>query len=129
MSSESFRQQMNSRAGIFKESMGARNRGGIGLLYRPARLHRHAEFIPWNRFLDSINLKIRALLLCYAATLCTTKAGDQRVDTDQHLVHLSRRIGAGGGHGLFSDGSLQEQAAWAEAAQLRATAIIRAAGK
>jgi hypothetical protein len=44
------------RAGIFKESMGARNRGGIGLAYRPARLHRLAEFIPWNRFLGSINV-------------------------------------------------------------------------
>jgi hypothetical protein len=32
----------------FKESMGAINRGGIGLSYRPARLHRLAEFIPWN---------------------------------------------------------------------------------
>ncbi len=73
-------------------------------------------------------LKIRALLVCYAATLCTTQAGDQRVDTDQHLVHLSRRRGAGG-HDLFSEGSLQEQATWAGAAELRATAIIRAAGK
>jgi hypothetical protein len=34
------------RAGIFKESMVARNRGGIRLSYRPARLHRLAEFIP-----------------------------------------------------------------------------------
>jgi hypothetical protein len=31
------------RAGIFKQSMGARNRVGIGLSYRPARLHRLAE--------------------------------------------------------------------------------------
>jgi hypothetical protein len=45
-----------NRAGIFKESMGARNRGGIGLSYRPAGLHRLAEFIPWNRFLGSINV-------------------------------------------------------------------------
>jgi hypothetical protein len=30
--------------------MGARNRGGRGLSYRPARLHRLAEFIPWNRY-------------------------------------------------------------------------------
>jgi hypothetical protein len=44
------------RAGIFKQSMGARNRVGIGLSYRPARLHRLAEFIPWNRFLGSINV-------------------------------------------------------------------------
>jgi hypothetical protein len=36
--------------------MGARNRVGIGLSYRPARLHRLAEFIPWNRFLDFINI-------------------------------------------------------------------------
>jgi hypothetical protein len=44
------------RAGIFKQSLGARNRVGIGLLYRPARLHRLAEYIPWNRFLGSINV-------------------------------------------------------------------------
>jgi hypothetical protein len=36
--------------------MGARNRVGIGLSYWPARLHRLAEFIPWNRFLGSINV-------------------------------------------------------------------------
>jgi hypothetical protein len=41
------------RAGIFKQSMGARNRVGMGLSYRPARL---AEFIPWNQFLGSINV-------------------------------------------------------------------------
>ncbi len=41
-------------AGIFKQSVGARNRIGIGLSYRPARLHWLAEFIPWNRFLGSI---------------------------------------------------------------------------
>jgi hypothetical protein len=44
------------RAGIFKESMGVRNQGGIGLSYRDVRLHRLAEFIPWNRFLGSINV-------------------------------------------------------------------------
>jgi hypothetical protein len=33
-----------SRAGIFKKSKGARNRVGIGLSYRPAKLHRLAEF-------------------------------------------------------------------------------------
>jgi hypothetical protein len=42
------------RAGIFKQSMGARNRVGIGLSYRPARLQRIAEFIPLNRFPGSI---------------------------------------------------------------------------
>jgi hypothetical protein len=38
--------RLEIRAGIFKESMGARNPGGRGLSYRPARLHRLAEFIP-----------------------------------------------------------------------------------
>jgi hypothetical protein len=36
--------------------MGARNRVGIGLLYRPAKLHGLSEFIPWNLFLGSINV-------------------------------------------------------------------------
>ncbi len=36
--------------------MGARNRVGIRLLYRPARLHRLAELVLWNRFLSSINV-------------------------------------------------------------------------
>jgi hypothetical protein len=69
---------MNICAGILKKSMGARNRVGIGLLYRPAsagifklsmrdriqvvieipyrpaRLHRLAELSPWNRFLGSL---------------------------------------------------------------------------
>jgi hypothetical protein len=44
-------------AGIFKQSMGARNRGGIGLSYRPARLHSLAELVPWNRFLGSLKVK------------------------------------------------------------------------
>jgi hypothetical protein len=40
-----------SSAGIFKQSMWARNRAGLGLSYRLARLHRLAELLPWNRFL------------------------------------------------------------------------------
>jgi hypothetical protein len=44
---------LGSLYGILEQSMGARNRVGIGLSYRPARLHRLAEFIPWNRFLGS----------------------------------------------------------------------------
>ncbi len=36
--------------------MGAKNRGGIGLSYRPARLHRLAELIPF-RFLGSLKVK------------------------------------------------------------------------
>jgi hypothetical protein len=50
------------RAGIFKKSMGARHWGGIGLSYRPARLHRLAEFIPfWSIPGPHKHLKIRAL--------------------------------------------------------------------
>ncbi len=52
----SFEFSFASRAGIFKKSMGARNRGGIGLSYRPARLHRLAEFIPWYQFRGPINI-------------------------------------------------------------------------
>jgi hypothetical protein len=43
-------------AGIFKQSMEDRNRIGIGLSYRPARLHRLAELNPWNRFLGSLEV-------------------------------------------------------------------------
>ncbi len=43
-------------AGIFKQSMGARNQLGIGFLYRPARLHSLAELIPRNRFLGSLKV-------------------------------------------------------------------------
>jgi hypothetical protein len=46
---------VQNRAGIFKQSMGARNRGGIGLSYRPARarilnVYGAQESIPWNEF-------------------------------------------------------------------------------
>jgi hypothetical protein len=52
------------RAGIFKQSMGARNREGIGLSYRPARLHRLAELMPWESIPRLIKtLKIRPLLI------------------------------------------------------------------
>jgi hypothetical protein len=45
-----------ARAGIFKHSMVARNRLGIGLSYRPARLHWLAELISKNRFLGSLKV-------------------------------------------------------------------------
>ncbi len=38
-------------ARIFRQPVGARNRLGIDLSYRPARLHRLAELIPSNQFL------------------------------------------------------------------------------
>jgi hypothetical protein len=43
-------------AGILEQSMGDRNQVGIGLSYRPARLHRLAESILWNRFLVALNV-------------------------------------------------------------------------
>jgi hypothetical protein len=47
---------LRTRAVIFIQSTGARHRVGIGLSYRPARLHRLAEFIPWNRFRGPIHV-------------------------------------------------------------------------
>ncbi len=43
-------------AEILEQSMEARNRTGTGLSYRPSRLHRLAELIPWNRFLGSLKV-------------------------------------------------------------------------
>jgi hypothetical protein len=51
-----------TRAGIFKQSMGARKRVERGLSYRPAKLQGLAELNPWNRFLDS--LKVKKFWLC-----------------------------------------------------------------
>jgi hypothetical protein len=53
--------------------MGARHRVGIGLLYRPARLLRLAEFIPWNRFRGPIHVQkyqLRDVLRPKALTSC-----------------------------------------------------------
>jgi hypothetical protein len=55
--SKEFSDFLLSRAGIFKQAMGARNRGGIGLSYRPARLNRLSEFTHWNRFPDPIKVQ------------------------------------------------------------------------
>ncbi len=54
-------------------------------------------------------------LLCYTATLFTAEAVCKRIDPDWCLDHLNRARGAVG-HDLFSDRSIKEQAAWAEAA-------------
>ncbi len=43
-------------AAILGQSMGFRNRVGIGLSYRPASLHRLAESTPWNWFLGSFKV-------------------------------------------------------------------------
>ncbi len=54
-------------------------------------------------------------LVCYTATLFTTEVECYRDDPDWRLAHLYRMRGAVG-RDLFNDGSLKEQAAWAEAA-------------
>ncbi len=43
-------------AGIFEQSMRARNPAGVGLSYRPPRLHRLAESIPWNQYVGSLKV-------------------------------------------------------------------------
>jgi hypothetical protein len=43
-------------AGILEQSMGARNLVGIRWSYRPDRLHRLAESIPWNQVLGSLKV-------------------------------------------------------------------------
>jgi hypothetical protein len=57
-------------AGILKQSMGARNRVGIGFSYWPARLHRLAESIPG--LLKSLKIpaqeKYSLLVSWYSAT-------------------------------------------------------------
>ncbi len=57
-----------SCAGILEQSRGAgRNRIWIGLSYRPARLHRLAESIPWNWFLGPHKFKNTASGVAAAA--------------------------------------------------------------
>jgi hypothetical protein len=48
--------KVHHSAGIFKQSLGARNRLGIGLPYQPTRLHILAELVTWNRFLRSLKV-------------------------------------------------------------------------
>ncbi len=53
-------------AGILKQSMGARNRTGIGLSYRTSRLHSLTEFVPRHRFLGLLKkFGFCALILFY----------------------------------------------------------------
>jgi hypothetical protein len=53
---EGWEKVIKIRAGIFRKSMGAWHRVGIGLSYRPARLNRLAELMLRNRLLGSINV-------------------------------------------------------------------------
>jgi hypothetical protein len=49
-------QRNNLQVDPFLQSIGVRNRVGIGLPYRPARLYRLAESIPWNQILGSLKV-------------------------------------------------------------------------
>jgi hypothetical protein len=71
-----------ARAVIFKQSMRARNQVGIGLSYRPARLRRLPEFIPWNQFHKRLKKRAQA-----------TKAGgiDSLKSIPEILKHLQIR--------------------------------------
>jgi hypothetical protein len=62
---ESFRilQRREYSAGILEQSMGARNRVGVGL-YRNTRLQRMAKSIPWNRFPGSLKVLNYRLSTC-----------------------------------------------------------------
>jgi hypothetical protein len=48
-------------AGVFKQYIGAGNRVGIWLSYRPARLHRLAKLIPRYQYLGSCNYCIQII--------------------------------------------------------------------
>jgi hypothetical protein len=56
--------------------MGARQRGGIGFSYRPAKLYRLAEFIPWNQFWGPITFKSTGSVhtVCGGGRLVTQQA-------------------------------------------------------
>jgi hypothetical protein len=56
----------------------------------------------------------------YILLLLDTPQKLLRASPDRRLAHLSRRRGAGG-HDLFSDGSLEEWAAWAGVSEMQAT--------
>jgi hypothetical protein len=46
----------HNSAGIFKQSMGVRNRVGVGLSNWPSRLYGLAKLIIWNRFMASLKV-------------------------------------------------------------------------
>jgi hypothetical protein len=54
---ERFRYDANLKTSVLEQSMGARNREGIGLSYRRASLHKLPEPNPWYRLLCSLKVK------------------------------------------------------------------------
>jgi hypothetical protein len=80
--------------------MGARNRIGIRLLYRPARSHRLAESITWNRSLfkntgSGINWKLGKRSLCISWKIYSFKTGINRWGEDSILYWEINSCGTG----------------------------------
>ncbi len=72
--------------------MRARNPVGIGLSYRPARLHSLAELVPWNRFLCSLKVyKFGAL-----AGLCDNPIPTRFLDPTDYSKILQEGRAQGG---------------------------------
>ncbi len=78
--------------------MGARNRAGIGLSYRPTRLHRLAEFIPWSQFLGSINVYKYGLRITGSLGLELVWREKPEVGTEE--IYEALRTEGGGGRGV-----------------------------
>ncbi len=77
--------------------MGARNRAGIGLPYRPARLHMLAELIPWSRFLGG-SLKVSNFgLWPIKIVTCSSRNGASRIAEHRAIISLSYKNEGGTG--------------------------------
>ncbi len=61
-------------AGTFEQSMGSRNRVGIGVSYRPGRLQRLAESTLWNQFLGFLKV-IPSLTIDFWLSLLVVAVG------------------------------------------------------
>ncbi len=82
---------MSTFAGIFKQSMGARNRVGIGLSYRLARLHRLVVLIPWNRFLGSLKFKNTGSVVYNAVDMKTVPRRKIRlIESNKKCLYLKK---------------------------------------
>ncbi len=90
---------MNS-AGIFEQSMGARNRVEKGLSCRPAMLRRLAESTPWNRLHKSLKIppQDRDATTPVRWGGCPGSRDTRGEPSTGHLPHHSHPAGHGAGH-------------------------------
>ncbi len=85
--------------GIFKQSMGARNRVGLWFSYRHARLH---SLRNWFLGIDSwapSNFKNSGLFIQQATTVATTGVKGQSLDPYRRLAQFKWSLERGGGGG------------------------------